>query len=127
MIGRWSVRAAGVIVLAVAAVGCGSAGPARRAGSVRFGDLDRGRSAIEQYGCGSCHTIPGVRNATALVGPPLNHFGSRSFIAGQLANTPENLMRWLRDPQSVEPGTAMPNLGVTERDAQDIVAYLESL
>jgi cytochrome c1 len=44
-----------------------------------------------------------------------------------LPNTPENLVRWLRDPQKLNPRTAMPDLGVTERDAQDIAAYLYTL
>jgi cytochrome c1 len=61
------------------------------------------------------------------VGPPLNRFGSRSYIAGELANNGANLQRWIRDPRSVEPGTAMPNLGVTAVDAQDIAAYLFTL
>ncbi len=70
------------------------------------------------FGCGSCHTIPGVRGADAMVGPPLN---------GRLPNTPENLVHWIVTPQTVEPGTAMPNLGVSEREARDMAAYLYKL
>lgn len=91
------------------------------------GDVERGRSLIESFGCGSCHTIPGVRGADATVGPPLNDFGERAFIAGQLANTPQNLVRWVMDPQTVEPGTAMPDLGVNAEQARHIAAYLEAL
>lgn len=49
------------------------------------------------------------------------------IIAGMLPNTPENMMRWLREPQKINPGTAMPDLGVTERDAADMTAYLFTL
>jgi len=87
----------------------------------------RGRAAIERYGCGTCHTIPGVDNASALVGPPLTGIADRMILAGELPNTPENMIRWIREPQNVETNTLMPNLGVTERDARDIAAYLYTL
>lgn len=90
-------------------------------------DIQRGRELVREYGCITCHTIPGVEGADGLVGPPLTHFSQRAYIAGQLTNTPENLARWIRDPQEVEPGTAMPDLGVTEADAADIAAFLSSI
>ena len=86
-----------------------------------------GRHLIEAKGCGSCHTVPGIYSARGLVGPPLYFFGRRTMIAGELPNTPDNLVRWLRDPKAVEPGTAMPNLGLTQQQAQDIAAYLYTL
>jgi cytochrome c1 len=52
---------------------------------------------------------------------------TRAVIAGVLPNTPENLVRWLRAPQEVSPHNAMPNLGVTARDAADIAAFLHTL
>ncbi|MFC4859441.1 c-type cytochrome, partial [Actinophytocola glycyrrhizae] len=79
------------------------------------------------YGCGSCHTVPGVDGADGLVGPPLTRFGARSYIAGALPNTGDNLQHWIRDPQEVEPGTAMPDLDVSELEARDIAAYLLTL
>ncbi|NES16920.1 MULTISPECIES: cytochrome c family protein [Micromonospora] len=94
---------------------------------VRAGRPDRGAALIAQYGCGSCHTIPGVDRANGLVGPPLTRFGSRSYIAGKLVNNADNLQHWITDPQAVEPGNAMPNLGVKPIDAQDIAAYLYTL
>jgi putative membrane protein len=90
-------------------------------------DARRGAQLINQYGCGSCHTIPGVRGADGLVGPPLTKFGSRSYIAGELVNSGPDLQRWIEDPQAIEPGNAMPDLGVTPEDAQDIAAYLFTL
>jgi cytochrome c len=91
------------------------------------GSAERGSQRIAQFGCPSCHTIPGVRNASGNVGPPLNRFGTRTYIAGMLRNTPANLVRWIREPQRVIPGNAMPNMGVSEADARDIAAYLYTL
>ena len=69
-------------------------------------------------------TILGVTQAQGMVGPPLDGVGGRAIIAGKLENKPDNLMRWIIDPQHVSPGTAMPNLGVSDRDARDISAFL---
>jgi len=91
------------------------------------GDVDRGRAAIQAVGCGACHVIGGVPNANGLVAPPLTNVAQRSIIAGELPNTPENMMRWIQDPQAVEPNTAMPNLGIDARTARDITAYLYAL
>ena len=90
-------------------------------------DIERGRNAIAVYGCGSCHVIPGIRNATGTVGPPLIMWSRRTYIAGKVPNTPEFLVRWIETPQAIEPGTAMPNLGVTEAQARDIAAYLYTI
>jgi putative membrane protein len=91
------------------------------------GNAAHGAALINTYGCGSCHTVPGVTNADGVVGPPLTQFGSRVYIAGLLPNTPDNLIAWIRDPQHFVPGVVMPDMGVTEPDARDIAAYLESL
>lgn len=85
---------------------------------------ERGRVLIQDYGCGSCHRIPGILNANGRVGPNLEDLGGQVYIGGQLPNAPEHLAAWIRNPQRFAPGTAMPNLGVTEADAWDIAAYL---
>jgi cytochrome c1 len=77
--------------------------------------------------CGSCHTIPGIQGARGAVGPPLYFFSRRTMIAGELPNTPENLVHWIRSPQSVIPGNAMPDLGLTDTQARDVAAYLYTL
>jgi cytochrome c len=97
------------------------------AASLTGGDPDLGRAAIERYGCGSCHTIPGVRGADANVGPSLQKLAGRTYVAGVLPNTPANLTRWIQDPPAVDDKTAMPNLGITEHEARDIAAYLYTL
>ncbi len=91
------------------------------------GDPERGAEAIRKYGCDTCHIIPGIRGPAAHVGPPLNAIAQRTFLAGELPNTPMNMQNWIRDPRATEPRTAMPNVGVTEADARDIAAYLYTL
>jgi cytochrome c oxidase assembly factor CtaG/cytochrome c2 len=99
----------------------------RTAAAMTGGEPKRGKQVIQQYGCGACHTIPGIRGANALVGPSLEQIASRMYIAGVLPNTPENMLRWLQNPPAVDPLTAMPNLGVTEADARDMAGYLYTL
>lgn len=83
-----------------------------------------GRRLLANYGCGSCHYIPGVAGANSMVGPPLNRFYERSYVAGRLPNTWENLAKFIQHPQEIEPGIAMPDLGVSEDEAHDMAAYL---
>jgi cytochrome c len=99
----------------------------RTAAAMTGGNPGRGKEVLRQYGCGSCHTIPGIRGANALVGPALEQIASRMYIAGVLPNTPENMLRWLQNPPAVDPLTAMPNVGVTEADARDMAGYLYTL
>lgn len=88
------------------------------------GDPHQGAILVVRYSCGACHLMPGVPNADGLVGPPLAGFARRTVIGGVLPNTPPNLIIWLRDPQAVTPGNAMPNVGLTDAQARDIAAYL---
>lgn len=117
------------LILAVAAVpacGQGGGGDGARAevlASIQ-GEPARGAVAIDRYGCGTCHVIPGLARARGKVGPPLSDFALRTYIAGNAYNTPQNLAAWIRRPDSVEPGTVMPTLGVSEQEARDISAYL---
>lgn len=105
-------------------VGCGSGAVAVVMAPPPAGDPERGLQAIVDHGCHTCHAIPGAPGPKAWIGPPLNQWSARHYIAGTLVNTPENLSYWIRFPQEVEPGTAMPNLGVSEQEAQDISNYL---
>jgi cytochrome c len=86
--------------------------------------VEAGRVLIAGFGCGACHSIPGVPGARAMAAPPLDRFWQRSYIAGRLANTEDNLVKWITNPQQIDPGNAMPNLGVNEDQARDIAAYL---
>jgi cytochrome c2 len=112
-------------ILAMAAAAC-----ANRDGQARRwtgGDAYRGKMHARKYGCSSCHSIPGVPGADGLVGPPLEHIASRAYVAGRLANTPENLVQFISHPHGVERETAMPEMGIPEQDARDIAAYLYTL
>ena len=102
-----------IAVLCASLTGCHSIGPGER--------------VVLDKSCGTCHTIPGVNGAHGLVGPPLVSFGKRMYIAGQLPNTRENLVRWVRSPQTVEPDTAMPDLGLSDQQARDVAEFLYTL
>lgn len=115
-----------LLALAALLAACGEEEPAphlRIAGA----DPARGQVVIAERGCGACHVIPGIRGAVAWVGPPLMEWSRRSYVGGHLPNAPENLVAWLRDPQAISPGSAMPSLGLTEREARDAAAYLYTL
>lgn len=88
------------------------------------GDAVRGQQVIRAKGCGACHAIPGIREARGRLGPPLGSIKQRTFIAGELPHSSENLVRWLLDPHAIDPTTAMPDLGLNEQQARDIAAYL---
>lgn len=108
--------------MAVLLAACGQAAPNDPDEHAR-----RGRTLLARYQCGSCHVVPGVAQADGRSGPSLAHFGRRSYIAGEVPNGPDALARWIMSPQSLVPGTPMPDMGVSERDAQDMAAYLLSL
>ena len=95
-----------------------------KAAAITGGDPRRGEAMFIKYGCGGCHGVKHVRKASGAVGPPLDGVAVRAVLAGKLSNTPENMQHWIRDPQAISPGTAMPDLDVGERDARDISAFL---
>lgn len=120
----------GLVVLATIALGACGRGERQIAdarGLTHGGDPARGHALIQQYGCGSCHQIPGVAGAHGHVGPSLADFRDRAYVAGVLPHSPENVMRWIEDPQKVDSLTAMPKLGVSHGEARDITAYLYAL
>lgn len=82
---------------------------------------------IRRYGCPACHTIPGIDEAIGRVGPSLGGVATRARIADVLENTPENLIRWIRDPRSIDTHTSMPTMQISESEARDIAAYLYTL
>lgn len=124
---RASLCAALIAACALAA-GCSGETSPRWAYDVRTGgDAHRGLDTIYGAGCGSCHTIPGVRGANGMVGPPLTGWARRTYIAGELPNTPDNLVRWIADPSSIEPHTAMPILGLDPQQTRDVAAFLYTL
>jgi putative membrane protein len=93
------------------------------------GDRVAGERALDTWGCMACHVVPGVRapGNGGTAGPPLDDWARRGFIAGALPNTRANLIAWLLDPQAIEPGTTMPDVGLSEQEARNIAAYLFAL
>ncbi len=92
-------------------------------------DAQAGETLIQQKGCGGCHVIPGVPGAEGVIGPKLAGVASRTTLAGGAVpnNSPDDLKNWIEHPDTVKPGTSMPNLGLTDQQATRIVAYLELL
>jgi cytochrome c oxidase subunit 2 len=87
----------------------------------------KGAAKFQQSSCASCHAIKGTA-ATGKVGPDLTHFASRRQLgAGVADNTPENLHRWLANPQMVKPGVMMPDFKFSEDQVAELTAYLETL
>ena len=121
-----SGAAASTVASAATAVAPGAAKPAVKSDPAA---AQQGQQLMAQKGCGGCHTVPGVAGATGTVGPGLAGVASRTTIAGGAVpnNGPADLQRWILDPPAVKPGTQMPKLGLTDQEAQQIVAYLETL
>ena len=76
--------------------------------------------------CGACHRVPGVAGTEGRVGPSLAGIGDQVIIAGHFVNTPDNLARWISQPQELLPGDVMPDTGVTYDQARLIAYYLYS-
>ena len=117
-----NARAAMLWFSVLAAVGCDGTQP-----PATGGNPERGLLLLREFGCASCHVIPGVAAAMGQVGPSLERIGDRVYLAGFFPNTPANMARWIRAPDTVDPLTAMPNLGVSESQARDMAAYLDRL
>jgi cytochrome c2 len=114
-----------VSLLAMTAAACE---PGKAAGPDNFmGDARRGADLIKNYHCGGCHEIPGIAGADGNVGPPLQRIGTRTYIAGYIQNSPDNMADWIEDPQRALPGNAMPRMGIPQKDARDIAAFLYTL
>ena len=128
---RYRYRLSALVVVIAGSLALSACGWFGGVGEPRFdvpgGDPVLGKQALQDYACFSCHSIPGVNKADAHVGPPLDAWAERRYIAGLLPNEPDNLIAWIINPQQFEPGTVMPSLGVSEEDARDMAAYLYTL
>jgi cytochrome c oxidase subunit 2 len=86
-----------------------------------------GQTVFMHNACINCHTIAGTA-ATGRYGPDLTHLASRDTIAsGPIQNTPENLRKWIDDPNSMKPGSLMPAMHLNDHDLDVITAYLTQL
>jgi cytochrome c oxidase subunit 2 len=87
----------------------------------------RGRAVFETEECLDCHSVKGIAG-NGQFGPDLTHLMSRDTIASGVArNTPENLRRWVKDPNSIKPGATMPAMQLSDGQLDDVIAYLETL
>lgn len=86
-----------------------------------------GRHIFETEACVNCHTVMGTA-ARGTFGPDLTHLMSRATIAaGAATNTPQNLHSWIQDPNTIKPGALMPAMQLSDRETDEVVAYLETL
>ncbi len=108
---------------AAALAGCGPS-PGQPVDAAR---IEHGRVLLERYHCGTCHSIPGVAAARGQLAASLDGYGLRSYIVGRVRNEPAMLARWIAEPDSIVPGTLMPDMGVSPADAQAMALYLGQL
>ncbi|MFN3814964.1 c-type cytochrome [Brevundimonas sp.] len=115
-----------MVVMTLALAACSGAvdSPAR---SVPSGDPEHGLEVMARVGCGSCHAIPGIDWPRGQVGPSLDGMGRRALIGSGLPNRPETLIPYLVDAPSVDEGSPMPSMPISEEEARDIAAYLYGL
>jgi cytochrome c oxidase subunit 2 len=100
----------------------GQSGPARLDAAA-----SSGRQIFERTACVNCHTIAGTR-ANGRFGPDLTHVMSRDTIAaGVIPNTPQNIRRWIRNPDDIKPGSRMPAMNLNDQELDAVSAYLASL
>ena len=121
------IAALAILSGAVATIGLSWASKHQRvtvARALTGGDPARAPHIMRRYGCTGCHTIPGIPGADGQVGTPLNDLRSRVYIGGAVANSPDNLVRWIVAPQTFSSSTAMPATGISEAEARDVAAYL---
>ena len=90
-------------------------------------DDQKAAKALIATHCAACHSVPGVATARGRVGPSLAGVGRRQIIAGVLPNNPANMRLFLEHPQSVLPGGAMPELGLSPQQSKLIADYLLTL
>jgi cytochrome c len=124
----WIGISAGVCAALIAAAGGQAWLTARQsedvARAMTGGDVSRAPDLIRRYGCAGCHTISGISGGDGQVGGPLSNIKKRVYIGGVVTNSPDNLIRWIVNPQQFSPRTAMPATGITEQEARDVTAYL---
>lgn len=87
----------------------------------------KGAKVFQEKNCVHCHSIAGLMTR-GRVAPDLTHVGSRTTLAsGALPNTPENLAKWLTNPQVIKRGVLMPTIGLEPDQIKDLTDYLEGL
>lgn len=89
------------------------------------GNAARGKEVVETVGCKGCHVIgtdTRMRDARGFsydIAPELTRAGSKL--------DPDWIFEWIKNPRRYRPNTNMPNLRLSDQEAKDVVAYLETL
>jgi cytochrome c oxidase subunit 2 len=121
-----SMKLAAYLTSAPGAVAAAPAGQAMAAPAAPAG-ANPAVALMQAKICWTCHIISDVPNAKGTVGPDLTHLMARpKIVAGMLDNTPANLKKWLKNPPGVKPGTAMPNLGLSDAEIDALVNHLQT-
>jgi cytochrome c oxidase subunit 2 len=95
--------------------------------AVQDQSAEAGRQVFEHTACMNCHAVSGTP-ANGRFGPDLTHLMSRATIAsGAAENTPENLRRWIQDPNVIKPGSLMPAMRLSDADLDAVVTYMTTL
>lgn len=115
---------AGVTIMIMVLAACDS--PTLAPNVAGDDSIARGRDAALRHGCGACHAMPGIGWPRGTAGPGLERFAGQALIAGRLPNRPDMLARFVRDAPSLVPGSAMPAMPMSDRDAADIAAWLQT-
>lgn len=116
-------RGAGVGLLLVAALS-GCKPPPESRHDFDPAAIERGRAIVAVAGCAACHTFPDVDWPKGNAGPSLVAFDGKGPIAGALPNTPANLAAFVRNAPAAKPGSTMPAMPISQREARDVAAYL---
>ncbi len=90
-------------------------------------DAAAGLETMRRAGCGACHRIPGLEWPRGGLGPSLDGFAGQALIAGRLPNQPDTLAAYVRNAPALTPGTTMPAMPISEKEARDVAAYLYTL
>ena len=99
----------------------------QQASAVETSQAEKGRQVFESQSCINCHAVRGT-NANGRFGPDLTHLMSRDTIAsGAADNTPENLRRWIENPEVFKSGSNMPAMNLSPEELRDVTAYLTTL
>lgn len=118
----------GTLTLVLIITGCGLLTSSQDARVEETGgNIARGEDLVRKHGCLACHSVSGMPSVENGYGPTLDGFAERRLIGGEVENTPDTLIQFLLNPESVVSGTGMPTVGLTEDEARDIASWLYSL
>lgn len=84
----------------------------------------RGKEALASIGCLACHQVGTIAQPKSIAE---KMFGGGDLSKTAAKRTREFLMRWLRDPSTVNPSHRMPTVELSPNELWDIAEYLEAL